>query len=66
MAGGIVCAFPEAGHDARQLALMLDGTPVRLGAALDPTGSTLPPGAMYYEALLRGLATSLADCLAPR
>lgn len=64
-AGGVICAFPEAGHDARQLALMLEGTATRGGAALDPTGSTLQPGAGLYEALLRDLAAKLSACLAP-
>lgn len=64
-AGGVVCAFPEAGHDARQLALMLEGTATRSGAALDPTGSMLQPGAGLYEALLRDLAARLVACLAP-
>ncbi|WP_372839537.1 zinc ABC transporter substrate-binding protein [Phaeovulum sp.] len=65
-AGGIVCAFPEAGHDQRQLALILEGTPVRAGAELDPTGSMLDAGPGLYEALLRGLASALTDCLMPR
>ncbi|PKP71480.1 MAG: zinc ABC transporter substrate-binding protein [Alphaproteobacteria bacterium HGW-Alphaproteobacteria-4] len=65
-AGGIICAFPEASHDPKMLAQLLEGTPVRTGGALDPTGSTLPRGAGLYEALLRDLAAKLTDCLAPR
>jgi zinc transport system substrate-binding protein len=65
-AGGIVCAFPEVGHDPRQLSLVLHGTEVRAGAALDPTGGTLPTGVGLYEALLNDIATKLSDCLEPR
>jgi ABC-type Zn2+ transport system substrate-binding protein/surface adhesin len=31
---------------------------------LDPVGSTLEPGPGAYEALLKGMATTFADCLA--
>lgn len=60
---GIVCAFPEGQHDPRQLAQLIEGTGVRLGDALDPSGSTLPYGPGLYEALLRGLGASIAGCL---
>ncbi|MBC7139249.1 MAG: zinc ABC transporter substrate-binding protein [Defluviimonas sp.] len=59
-----VCVFPEAQHDPRQIAALVDGTPVRLGRALDPEGSSLPFGPELYPALLTGLATTIADCLA--
>lgn len=62
-AGGIVCAFPEVQHDPVQLAQLVEGTGVKLGAALDPVGSALEPGAGAYAALLRGLAATLAECL---
>ncbi|MBW6506599.1 MAG: zinc ABC transporter substrate-binding protein [Rhodobacteraceae bacterium] len=65
-AGGIICAFPEVSHDPKLLALTLEGTPVRTGAVLDPTGGTLPQGAGLYEALMADLAAKLSDCLAPR
>jgi len=65
-AGGVVCAFPEVGHDPSQLVLMLEGTSVRVGAPLDPTGSTLAAGAGHYGATLRAISASLVDCLAPR
>ena len=65
-AGGVVCAFPETGHDSSQLVQMLEGTAVRVGAPLDPAGSALAAGAGHYAATLRGIATSLVDCLAPR
>ncbi len=62
-AGDVVCAFPEAQHDARLVATVVEGTLVRIGAPLDPSGSSLEPGAGLYEALLTALATSIADCL---
>jgi zinc transport system substrate-binding protein len=61
--GGAVCLFPEAQHDAGLIDELAADTGVRIGAALDPNGSTLPPGPQAYEALLSGLATALADCL---
>ncbi|WP_444666293.1 zinc ABC transporter substrate-binding protein [Cereibacter changlensis] len=42
------------------------GTPVKIGAPLDPQGSQLEPGAGLYAELLTGLATTLTDCLAER
>ena len=63
MAGGVVCAFPEVQHDPALLMQLLDGTAVRAGAAIDPVGSSLPAGPDAYDALMRTLATHLADCL---
>lgn len=64
--GGIVCAFPEAQHDPKLLETLVEGTPVRLGPPLDPSGSSLEPGPGLYEALLSGLAQGLRDCLSAR
>lgn len=61
----VVCAFPEAGHDPRPIARLIEGTPVRLGDALDPEGAQLAPGAGLYDALMRDLAQKLRNCLAP-
>ncbi|MGO4851354.1 zinc ABC transporter substrate-binding protein [Phaeovulum sp. W22_SRMD_FR3] len=58
-----VCAFPEANHDPKQMAQLIEGTPVRQGAAIDPAGSTLTPGADLYERLLKEMASALRDCL---
>lgn len=64
MAGGaIVCLFPEAGHDPAALTALAGGTPARLGAPLDPEGSTLEPGPALYPALITGLAGTIAACL---
>ena len=66
VADKIVCAFLEAQHDPRQVAQLVEGTSVRLGPALDPSGSSLEPGTALYGSLLRGLAEGLATCLTPK
>jgi len=58
-----VCIFPEAQHDPKQITALVEGTPVKLGAALDPSGSNLPFGPDLYGALLTTMAGTLADCL---
>jgi zinc transport system substrate-binding protein len=62
-AGGAVCVFPEAQHDARLVAAVTEGTDVRIGAALDPSGTTLEPGPGLYAALMTGMAEAIAACL---
>ena len=62
-AKGVVCAFPEAQHDPKQIALVIEGTPVRLGGTLDPSGSTLDYGPALYETLMRNIAAKLSTCL---
>ncbi|MBL4918135.1 zinc ABC transporter substrate-binding protein [Szabonella alba] len=61
--GFALCAFPEAGHDPALLEQMAEGTGVRIGGLLDPAGAALTPGPMLYEDLMRGLATTITDCL---
>lgn len=61
----VVCAFPEAQHDPRQVDILLEGTAVKRGGALDPSGSALPYGAGNYAALMQGLADTLSACLTP-
>lgn len=63
--GGATCLFPEAQHDAGMIEDLAADTGLRIGAALDPNGSTLEPGPQAYEALLGGLAAALVACLAP-
>lgn len=65
-AGGLVCAFPEAQHDPKLVQQLIDGTPVKLGGALDPSGSSLEPGAGLYATLLGGMAQTLVECLADK
>jgi len=60
----VVCAFPEANHDPKQIDMLLEGTGVRRGAALDPEGSSLSYGPGLYAELMRGLAGSIVGCLA--
>ena len=57
--GTPLCIFPEANHDPRLIATMVEGTAVRVGAPLDPEGSMLAPGTGLYDALLTGLADTL-------
>lgn len=64
-ADGVVCLFPEAQHDPQLALSVIEGTPVRLGGMLDPSGSTLPPGADLYETMMQALAAQLVACLAP-
>ncbi len=61
---GAVCIFPEAQHDPKQITALVEGTPVKLGAALGPSGSNLPFGPDLYGALLTTMAGTLAGCLA--
>ena len=63
-AGGVVCIFPEAAQDSALVEQMAAGVGVRIGGALDPEGVALQPGPGLYRALLRGLAVTLAECLA--
>jgi zinc transport system substrate-binding protein len=63
-AGGVVCVFPEVQHDPAMMEQMVEGTPARIGAALDPVGSSLEPGVGLYAALLTGMARAIADCVA--
>jgi zinc transport system substrate-binding protein len=62
-AGGAVCAFPEAQHDPGLVAAIAEGTPVRIGGTLDPSGTTLEPGPGLYATLLTQMAETIADCL---
>ncbi|TCO74028.1 zinc ABC transporter substrate-binding protein [Rhodovulum euryhalinum] len=60
---GVACIFPEAQHDPAYVAAIVEGTGTRVGAPLDPSGSTLAYGPDLYPALLTGLARSIADCV---
>ncbi|WP_330629399.1 zinc ABC transporter substrate-binding protein (plasmid) [Thioclava litoralis] len=59
----VICAFPEAQHNPKQIKILLEGTEVKLGGALDPSGSTLDYGPDLYATLLSGLTKTLSDCL---
>lgn len=60
---GAVCAFPEANHDPKLIAAVIEGSEIRQGAALDPEGTGATPGAGLYAELLRDMGQALADCL---
>lgn len=63
-AGEVLCIFPETNHDPKLVMQMAEGTGARIGAALDPEGALMEPGPDLYGALLRSLATTIADCVA--
>lgn len=60
-----LCLFPEVQHDPAFLTQLAAETNTRIGGALDPAGTALDPGPAAYGTLMRQLATTLADCLAP-
>jgi len=62
-AGNYACAFPEIQHDPALMQQVMAGSAVKLGAALDPVGSSLAFGADAYDTLMRSLANTLTDCL---
>ena len=62
--GDVLCIFPEAQHDPALVTQMAEGTGTRIGGLLDPVGSTLEPGPDAYAAFLKGMAQTIADCLA--
>lgn len=64
-AGHYTCAFPEIQHDPALLTQIMAGSETKLGAALDPVGSSLDFGPDAYDALMRGIAKNLHDCLQP-
>lgn len=63
---GVVCVFPDAQHDPKLAVTLAEGTGVRVGAALDPSGSTTEPGPELYQAVILGLGRNISDCLADR
>lgn len=60
--GGVTCVFPEIGRDDKGLAALVEGTPAKLGAPLDPAGMSLSSGRGLYAALLGDLVGKIADC----
>lgn len=59
------CLFPEVQHDPAFLTQLAAEADTRIGGALDPAGTSLDPSPDAYGTLMRQLATTLADCLAP-
>ncbi|MCB1396620.1 MAG: zinc ABC transporter substrate-binding protein [Rhodobacter sp.] len=61
---GAVCIFPEGNHPSGFVALVAEGTDMRIGAPLDPAGMLGEPGPDLYAQTMRGLAQVIADCVA--
>ena len=62
---GVVCVFAEPRYDPRFVRLITEGTKAR-GGTVDPAGVTIKPGPGMYSTLLRNMAASFKECLAPR
>jgi len=57
-----VCVFSEPQFRPKAVAILTEGTGARAGV-LDPLGANLAAGPDQYFELMRGLATSLRNCL---
>lgn len=57
----VTCALSEPQYDPGLIETVFEGTEVKLGV-VDPLGAMLEPGPKLYPALLRGMASSVADC----
>lgn len=63
---GAVCAFPEFGHDPSLIDSVVEGGTIRIGDELDPAGRGFEAGSGLYEALLLGMADTIAGCLSEK
>jgi zinc transport system substrate-binding protein len=61
--GDLTCLFPEVQHDPKTIATLAEGTKIRIGAPLDPSGSSLTAGPTLYQSVIDNMATTLIDCL---
>ena len=59
---GATCVFAEPNFEPTIISAISEGTTAKAGV-LDPEGGALTEGPDLYPELLRGLATSLVDCL---
>lgn len=59
---GATCVFAEPNFEPTIIAAITEGSAAKSGV-LDPEGGALTEGVDLYPNLLRGLATSLVDCL---
>jgi zinc transport system substrate-binding protein len=64
-AHGAVCIFPEVQHDPKLVDSIAQDAGVKVGGALDPSGSSMDPGPGLYPAMLTSLADTLVACLTP-
>lgn len=58
-----VCVFAEPQFEPRLVRTVTEGTDARVGE-LDPLGASIADGPDLYFDLIRGLASSLSECLA--
>ena len=61
---GVTCVFSEPHFDQRLVATIVEGTEIRSGT-VDPLGVDVESGPELYFAVLRNMAASFRDCLAP-
>ena len=59
---GATCVFAEPNFEPTIISAITEGSAAKAGV-LDPEGGALAEGVDLYPELLRGLATSLVDCL---
>lgn len=59
---GATCVFAEPQFEPKLIKVVIEGTPAKSGT-LDPEAATYDAGPGLYFELMRGLATSLRDCL---
>lgn len=60
---GFACVFIEPQFDPAIAEVIVEGTDTKI-ATLDPLGSALEEGPALYPSLIRGIATTLRDCMA--
>ena len=61
---GVACVFAEPQFDRRLIDVIVEGTQARTGT-VDPLGAAIEDGPELYFTLLRNMASSFKDCLAP-
>ena len=59
---GATCVFAEPQFEPKLVNVVIEGTAAKSGT-LDPEAATLEPGPDLYFTLMKGIATSLRDCL---
>lgn len=59
---GATCVFAEPQFEPKLVNVVIEGTPAKSGT-LDPEAATLEAGPDLYFTLMKGIATSLRDCL---
>lgn len=62
---GATCVFSEPQFQSDIVSVVMEGSSAQTGV-LDPLGSSLESGPELYPNLIRGLATSMRDCLSGR